>query len=307
MVTDSQHIPSHADGPPGASPRPSAAARRIGIHGATPAIARSLAYRFVHAGASVALIDSELRRAEKAFHDVASRLQNGRGAPGELAQRIEIGQDLETLNRQSIVFHVPSRQASPEVITREIQHIESILSAEPPIVTMLHDSEQAAAITPNVEGNARLFAMHIPLPRFPVPFGQLVHGQAPSSAAHQIVRDVLESIGVTPVETPHALGGLLLDRQFIPVLNEACRLLRASEASIEALDRGFPIPWLMHLGPLQAADLLGIDQVISTGRVLTTLTGDSRFDPHPLLLSLEDRGYLGWKNGRGFYDYALDD
>ena len=75
----------------------------------------------------------------------------------------------------------------------------------------------------------------------------------------------------------------------------------------ERVTAPFDAFWLLHLGPLQAADLLGIDQVVATARVLCTVTGDSRFAPHPLLLSLEERGYLGWKNGRGFYDYALDD
>jgi 3-hydroxybutyryl-CoA dehydrogenase len=135
----------------------------------------------------------------------------------------------------------------------------------------------------------------------------LIHGQAPSRAALKSVRNALAAIGITTVETTHALGGLLLDRQFIPALGEACKMLRSGEATIGALDQGFPIPWLMHLGPLQAADLLGIDHVIATARSLCTLTGNDRFSPDPLLEALEERGHLGWKNGRGFYNYALDD
>jgi len=309
MTMDSQHMDSNGHGTGARAPRRVGAGIRVAVHGASPAIARSLAHRFVSAGSQVTLIDSELRKAEKAFHEVASRLQQGSDSPGQedLSQRIQIGADLEKLRQQSVIFHVPSRQDSIDVIRRDIQLMESMLSAETPVLTLVHNSEIAAALTPHVEANARLMALHVPLPRFPVPFAQLIHGQAPSHAALASARTALNAIALTPVETSHALGGLLLDRHFIPVLQEACRMLRSSEASIESLDRGFPTPWLMHLGPFQAADLLGIDHVVATCQALVSLTGNERFAADPLLKSLEERGHLGWKSGRGFYDYALED
>jgi 3-hydroxyacyl-CoA dehydrogenase len=57
------------------------------------------------------------------------------------------------------------------------------------------------------------------------------------------------------------------------------------------------------MGPLETADLVGLDTVHNTLEVLVRETGDPKFTPAKLLVIKVAAGELGRKSGRGFYDY----
>jgi len=57
------------------------------------------------------------------------------------------------------------------------------------------------------------------------------------------------------------------------------------------------------MGPLQLADLVGLDVCLSILRVLHAELGDPKFRPCPLLVRMVDAGKLGRKSGSGFYTY----
>ena len=57
------------------------------------------------------------------------------------------------------------------------------------------------------------------------------------------------------------------------------------------------------MGPLQLADLVGLDVCLSILRVLHSGLGDPKFRPCPLLVRMVDAGQLGRKTGLGFYKY----
>ncbi|HXM54458.1 MAG TPA: 3-hydroxyacyl-CoA dehydrogenase family protein, partial [Candidatus Dormibacteraeota bacterium] len=52
------------------------------------------------------------------------------------------------------------------------------------------------------------------------------------------------------------------------------------------------------------ADLIGLDTVVDTLRVLERLTGDARYAPTRELVERVERGELGRKTGAGFHDYG---
>jgi len=59
------------------------------------------------------------------------------------------------------------------------------------------------------------------------------------------------------------------------------------------------------MGPLQLADLIGLDTVLAIARVLHEGFGDPRYRPSPRLVKYVEAGGLGRKSGRGFYKYEL--
>jgi 3-hydroxybutyryl-CoA dehydrogenase len=60
------------------------------------------------------------------------------------------------------------------------------------------------------------------------------------------------------------------------------------------------------MGPLELADLIGLDTVLAIAEVLHREFADSKYRPAPLLKNLVAAGHLGRKTGRGFYVYGAE-
>jgi 3-hydroxybutyryl-CoA dehydrogenase len=57
------------------------------------------------------------------------------------------------------------------------------------------------------------------------------------------------------------------------------------------------------MGPLETADLIGLDTVLDSLLVLYESYNDSKYRPCPLLKKMVDAGLYGRKSGNGFYRY----
>jgi 3-hydroxybutyryl-CoA dehydrogenase len=54
-------------------------------------------------------------------------------------------------------------------------------------------------------------------------------------------------------------------------------------------------------------DRVGLDVVLDIERRYAAESGDPDDDPPALLVELVERGMLGVKSGRGFYEYGVED
>ncbi len=54
------------------------------------------------------------------------------------------------------------------------------------------------------------------------------------------------------------------------------------------------------MGPLQTADLIGLDTILQSLQVLYESFNDDKYRPSFLLKKMVDAGYLGVKSGQGF-------
>jgi 3-hydroxybutyryl-CoA dehydrogenase len=57
------------------------------------------------------------------------------------------------------------------------------------------------------------------------------------------------------------------------------------------------------MGPLETADLIGLDTILQSLEVLQDAYGDPKFRPCPLLKQMVDAGLHGRKSGRGFFQH----
>lgn len=97
--------------------------------------------------------------------------------------------------------------------------------------------------------------------------------------------------------------GFIANRLSHLFMNEAAYLVQDQVASPRDVDMLFRQGYGHQMGPLETADLIGLDTVVSSLRILYESYEDPKYRCCPLLKKMVDAGYHGRKSGKGFYDY----
>lgn len=140
-----------------------------------------------------------------------------------------------------------------------------------------------------------------PVPHKPVV--ELITGVHTSEETLERTRALLTSMGKRAVPVNDACG-FISNRVLMPTINEAAFLVHEGVADAAAVDEVFRGCFGHPMGPLQTADLIGVDTILYSIEVLYEHFGDSKYRPCPLLKQMTDAGHHGRKTGRGFYTYT---
>jgi 3-hydroxybutyryl-CoA dehydrogenase len=97
--------------------------------------------------------------------------------------------------------------------------------------------------------------------------------------------------------------GLVRARLVCCVINEAVTALSEGVASERDIDKAMKLGTNYPYGPLEWADIIGLDTVLGVMEGLFSEWGDDRYRPSPLLRRMVQAGRLGQKVGEGFYAY----
>ncbi|HKN98216.1 MAG TPA: 3-hydroxyacyl-CoA dehydrogenase family protein [Pseudonocardiaceae bacterium] len=116
--------------------------------------------------------------------------------------------------------------------------------------------------------------------------------------------DLLAGIGKKAIVVGDG-PGFVANRVLMVMVNQAVTALQDGIADALTVDEIFQSCAGHAMGPLRTADLIGLDTVLDTLRVLRDRTGDPVFQPRPLLVELVRQGRLGRKSGRGFHEYPV--
>jgi 3-hydroxyacyl-CoA dehydrogenase/enoyl-CoA hydratase/carnithine racemase len=146
----------------------------------------------------------------------------------------------------------------------------------------------------------RFCGLHFFNPVRQMPLVEVIRGTKTSDATIATAVAYSRKLGKTPVVMNDG-PGFLVNRLLLPYMNEAALLL-AEGASISAIDRAAK-DFGMPMGPITLYDVVGIDVAVHAGRTMLAAFPD-RVVPADILQKLFDRGRLGQKVGKGFFDYG---
>ena len=97
--------------------------------------------------------------------------------------------------------------------------------------------------------------------------------------------------------------GFVSNRVLMLTINEAVFLVHEQVAEAKDVDNIFKSCFGHKMGPLETADLIGLDTILYSIEVLYESFNDSKYRPCPLLKKMVDAGLHGRKSGQGFYNY----
>lgn len=149
----------------------------------------------------------------------------------------------------------------------------------------------------------KVVGMHFFNPAQVMKLVEVVNGLATSRETADATVGLSGKFGKTPVEASD-FPGFIANRIVVPMMNEAMYALYEGVATVEAIDSCVKLGFNHPMGPLELADLIGLDVLLHVMNVLYDGFSDSKYRPCPLLRKYVAAGYLGRKAGRGFYDYS---
>jgi len=258
-------------------------------------------------GRSVVLVDVDAAQLERALATIARNLDRqikkeliDEDTKADTLARIETASDLEaTAAGVELVI-----EAVPEQAALKYAVVEAVDAAAAPetIIATNTSSISITEIAARTGRPERVIGMHF---MNPVPVMQLVEvirGLATSDETTRTVVRLAQELGKTPVEVSD-YPGFVSNRVLLPMINVAIFALMEGVAEPEAIDTVMRLGMNHPMGPLELADLIGLDTCLSILEVLHRELGDDRYRPCPLLRKYVAAGWLGRKSGRGFHAY----
>ena len=282
------------------------ARERIAVIGAGT-MGQGIAQVFAATGYGVTLIDVSEQATLRATDRIAAGLRRS-----VERNRIDVSEAEATISRLDTATIMAAAADATVVIEAVFEDLDAKLGVFRSLAEVLGSESLLVSNTSSLSitrlGAATTFpdrvaGLHFFNPVPVLPLVEIVRGLATSDATIDRLRALAMTIGKTGVVVRDS-PGFVVNRILIPMINEAITCLDHGVAERDDIDATMRLGASHPMGPLQLADLIGLDVCLDIMETLHRDLGEDRYRPSPLLRQMVAAGYLGRKSGRGFHDYS---
>ena len=196
-----------------------------------------------------------------------------------------------------------------EVVSENFKLKKSIfkeLDLKCPKNTIIASNTSSISITKLAEATTRkdkVIGMHFMNPVPIMKLVEVINSKYTSKETTDMIITLSEQLEKIPLVV-NDFPGFISNRILMPMINEAIESLDQGVADVKNIDGIMKLGMGHPMGPLQLADLIGLDVCKSILEVMLDGLKNPKYRPNKLLIELVKNGKLGIKSGEGFYDYS---
>ena len=273
-----------------------------------------IAARGVLAGNRVILVDTEEARVEQGIENALACVQelyeNGLAAEenARRAAKLLTGEtDMEHALSQAR-FVIEAVYENLELKQKLFQQMDQLLPVEIPIASNT-SGLRITDIALYTDHPERTMTTHFWFPAHLVPLVEVVMGDKTDEKLAESVKTELKGWGKAPVLVKRDLPGQLANRILQAVIREAVNIVEMGLATPEDVDTAVKMGMGIRFpawGPLEHIDAVGLDLAASVQNTVLPEISD-RKQAADLLSGLVEAGDMGYRTGKGIYDWSKKD
>lgn len=263
-----------------------------------------IAHGFLTSGSEVIVIEANDDAAKAGTERVATSVQKSidRGLEGSVEDwmgKFSVSTDKADLAGRELVV-----EAVPEIWDLKVQTLQDAEKNmdETAVLASNTSSLSIDGLAKELSRPGRFLGLHF---FNPVPASKLIEvvvGQQTDEELVGAARSWTEGLGKTAVVVKDA-PGFASSRLGVALAFEAMRMVEAGVASAEDIDNAMVLGYGHASGPLKTTDIVGLDVRLGIAEYLEETLGE-RFAPPQIMRDMVERGELGMKSGKGFYDWS---
>ena len=244
-------------------------------------------------------IDNGMRIIEKSLKKFVEKGKLEKNKAKAILGRIETSLNLEAAAASDIVIEaVPEIE---EIKFETFKNLDKVCKKD----TILASNTSSISITKIGDETKRpekVIGMHFMNPVPMMKLVEIINGKKTTNETTEETVELAEKMGKVAL-TANDYPGFVSNRILCPMINEAIICLETGVASKTSIDGIMQLGMHHPMGPLALADLIGLDTVLHIMNTLYDGFKDEKYKPSKMLEEMVERGDLGKKTGKGFYEY----